>query len=632
LFAAWPLAAQVDVLTQHNDNARSGTNLKETELNTSNVSRTHFGKLAVRAVDGNVYAQPLIVSGAKIVHRAGPTNTVIVATEHNSVYAFDADDMNPASTSAELWHTGPKILGKHIETSELYTRIGSPTCEDLTTEIGITGTPAIQITKADTPKRGVIYVAAKSKGSAGYRYKLFTLDLATGRVISDVTIQGGVAGTGIGSIGEGKKRTIQFNALYELNRPALLLNRNTLFIAFGGHCDQGPYHGWLFAYDVSQPKRPKKLAVFCSTPNGKGSDEEGRAGIWMSGEGPAADEAGNIFMVTGDGTSNGATDFGNSVVKVSLAGGSFQAEDWYTPRNQEVMKKDDVDLGSAGAVLVPKSHLLLAAGKEGRIYLLDRDKMGKGAAPPLQTFQITHQPELTDVKSPVYYNIHGTPVIWQQRGKMYAYVNGEEDPVKQYKLVPDSETLGKWKFESAIPFKKSSDCPTAPFCVFAPYPEFPKGVFGKPGREGVWMSGGIMSISANGDEAGSGILWVTMPYMTNANHAVVRGVLRALNASDVSKPELWDSESTGNENDRLGLFAKFCPPTVANGKVYVATFQEEIVGSDHIHKIMPSGDRAALVIYGLKQDDRAISSQRHMVFWRGNFQSISSKQRISPNR
>ena len=593
-----PMArGQVDVLTQHNDNARSGANLRETTLNTSNVNKAQFGKLASRAVDGNVYAQPLVVSGALIAGRGEvPTNVVIVATENNSVYAFDADDTDETSPHALLWHTGPEILGEHIDSRELYARIGAPTCGDLTTKIGITGTPAIQILKQGAAKAGTVFVAAKSKSGRGYVYKLFALNLATGEQISAVDIQGEVAGSGIGSTGKGQNKVIAFDPMYELNRAALLLNGNTLYVAFGGHCDHGPYHGWVMAYDVSDPTAPRRIAVFCSTPNGKGDDEEGRAGIWMSGEGPAADEAGNIYFVTGDGTNNARTDFGDSVIKASLdEGGNFKVQDWYTPGNQETMKDNDVDLGSGGTALIPQTHLLVVGGKEGRAYLIDRNRMGRGAENSLQSFQVTHTPQPPD-----YYCLHGNPVVWTRPDDMYVYFTGEEDPVKQYRLVPTVDASGGWRFESDRPYRKSTDCPTAPQCVSAPFP----GSLGKntgPARKtSVWMPGGFMSISANGSEEGTGILWVAMPYAANANHTVVRGVLRALDASDLSKPELWNSEGTGDERDQLGLFAKFAPPTVANGKVYIATFEEETIAKDGIHRLVRGGRSASVTIYGLR--------------------------------
>jgi hypothetical protein len=173
---------------------------------------------------------------------------------------------------------------------------------------------------------------------------------------------------------------------------------------------------------------------------------------------------------------------------------------------------------------------------------------------------------------------------------MYVYVMGEEDPLKQYRLVPDAGGAG-WKFDSDSPFRTSK--------ISAPYPNFPGGLFGQHNRSTPWMPGGFISISANGQSDGTGILWVTMPFAESANHAVVRGVLRAFNASDVTD-EVWDSESTGDVNDRLGQFAKFAPPTVANGRVYVGTFQQETIGEHNVHQKAAGGDQPALAIYGLK--------------------------------
>jgi hypothetical protein len=317
----------------------------------------------------------------------------------------------------------------------------------------------------------------------------------------------------------------------------------------------------------------------------------------MSGAGPAADENGGVYFATGDGTYNGATDFGDSVVSLRLSAGKIQVQDWYTPQNQEDLKNNDVDLGSGGAVLLPGSHLLLAGGKEGRMYLVDREHMGKGAH-SLHSMQVTH---LHDGDN--YYNIHGTPVLWPRAGEIFVYINGEENPISQYKLVADAAPGGAgWKFDSDTPFRSTRDCPTKPNCVSSPYPNFPNGLFGQVTRDPTWMPGGFLSLSANGTADGSGVLWIAMPFASNANRQVVLGVLRALDASDVSKPELWDSENTGNGNDRLGQFAKFCPPTVANGKVYVATFQQETIGHDGVHRpTPPPGDQPALAIYELKQ-------------------------------
>jgi hypothetical protein len=590
---ALPLAGQVSVLTHHGDNARSGANLNEATLAVSNVNNQHFGKLAYRVVDGNIYAQPLIVSGAKAVNRQNPTNLAIIATEHNSVYAFDANDVNQNSTTAQVWHTGPDVLGTHIDSYALYSEpaLNLPMCTDITLEIGITGTPAIQITNAQSPSEGVVFVAAKSKTGTAYQYKLFALNLADGSKIGSVAIGGEVSGRGIGSTGSGASAKLRFDPKLELNRPGLLLVGNTLYIAFGGHCDAGRYHGWLFAYDVSNPKSLKRVGILCTSPNGNGplfnnQVVEGRAGIWMSGEGPAVDATGNVYFVTGNGTNNKTTDLGDSVVKVKLDSAGLRIQDWFTPQNETQLKNNDLDLGSAGTVLIPNSHLMIAAGKEGRLYLIDRDNLGKGSTMSLQSFQITH-----DLALPISYNIHGTPVIWPRTNEVFVYITGEEDPVRQFRLVPDPTPGGAgWKFDPAGPFKTSP--------VSAPYPGFPNGEFDQANRDPVWMPGGFMTISAMGANDDTGILWVTMPFAGNANHLVIRGVLRAFDASDVSKPELWDSESTGNNYDRLGQFAKYNPPTVANGKVYVATFQQETVTANGTHIKNPQGDQPALAIYG----------------------------------
>lgn len=581
--------AQVSVLTQHNNNARTGANLQETKLQVANVTKAGFGKLAYRTVDGNLYAQPLIVSGANIPSR-GMLDIAIVATENDSVYAFDADDVNQNSTTAQLWRTS---LGTALDSFALYSAIGAPYCTDITLQVGITSTPVIMM-NSQSPGSGVVFATAKSKTGNNYTYTLFSLDLATGAKLASVAIEAQVPGQGIGSTGSGTNAKMTFNPLYQLNRPALLLVGNVLYVAFGGHCDTGPYHGWVFAYDVSNPRAPKKLAVICTTPNGKGplfqgESVEGLGGIWMSGEGPSADDAGNVYVVTGNGTYDGKTEFSDSVIRLKLDGGKLRILDWFTPENQVELKDYDYDLGSGGAAVVPNSHLLVAGGKEGRMFLLDRDNLGKGASTSLQSFQVTHPPIPAHKLG---YNIHGTPVIWPRTNEMYVYVMGEEDPLKQYRLIPDPGP-GGWKFDGAnLPFKTSPES--------APYPNFPAGEFVPARTDPIWMPGGFLTLSANGTMDGTGILWVAMPYAANANHMVVRGILRAYDASDVSKGEIWDSESTGNPNDSLGQFAKYCPPTVANGKVYVATFQQEIVEANGKHVKADPGDQPSLVIYGLR--------------------------------
>ena len=342
----------------------------------------------------------------------------------------------------------------------------------------------------------------------------------------------------------------------------------------------------------------------------------------MSGHG-LAEESGNIYFVTGDGTYDPAkSDYGNSVVKAKLVDRQLAVQDWYSPQNRDRLTRDDADLGSVGAVPVPASHLLLGGGKEGRMYLIDRNKMGKGIDLAVDSFQVTHAPfppaRCTDPAATPhechYYNLHGAPVIWPRSTPskhMFVYINGEEDPLKQYKLIPDTGPAG-WKFESPagfrnpfdalLPFASSCPNPGTLDCISAPYPNFPKGLFdaARDPADMVWMPGGFLSLSADEDKDGTGIVWVSMPHAKDANKQVVLGVLRAFDASNVSR-QLWASEDPGNPEDRLGQFAKNAPPVVANGKVYIGTFQAEVVDRNTmVHTKNPHGDKPALVIYGVK--------------------------------
>jgi hypothetical protein len=605
VIAVLPIAAQVDVLTHRYDNSRSGTNLNETTLKKSNVNNKNFGKLAFRNVDGDIYAQPLIVTKAQIGART--VDVAIVATEHNSVYAFDANDTSAdpptGETTKALWHTGSGSagLGSPVDSLTLSRQLGQGTgCVDLTTEIGITSTPAIKLTQTTPTKQGVIFVASKSLAGTQYSYTLVALNLADGKPLgSGVSIEATVSGP---------KGVITFDPFHQLNRPALLLDGNTLYIAFGGHCDVGDYRGWLFAYDVTDPSNPKKLDAFSSTftpRTNSDTDLNGRGGIWMSGYGPAAVD-GDVFFTTGDGTYDvtnpGAREVSNSVVKTSLAIGKIQIQDWFAPQNAQNadnqrgfnLKVFDLDLGSAGPVPIPNSHLLIAGGKEGRWYLIDRNAMGQGTAVSLHSFQVTRPPQ-SRVPNPVgapdlaSWNIHGAPIMWSLQGQIFAYVMGEEDVLKQYKLIPDAGPAG-WKFAADLPFKISKETVGLP----------PPNVIKNPARN-IFMPGGFLTLSAHGADPATGIVWATMPFAENANRAVVRGVLRAFDATDVSKGELWDSEQSGN--DSLGFFAKFNPPVVANGKVYAAAFQQENIDTNTgAHSIAHGGLMPALVIYGPKNN------------------------------
>ncbi len=588
-----------------------GTNLQETVLKPSNVTLGSFGKLAFRNVDGNIYAQPLIVTGARIANHQEPVNIAIVATEHNSVYAFDTDDLTPDLnlhdiTKKALWQTGPDDaenapLGRPIDYKTVYNAIGAPSCTDLTTEIGITSTPAIKLTRKASPKEGVIFLTAKSLAAGQYSYKLFSLNLADGKPLNGngTTIKGQV---NIGS------KPIVFNAMLQLNRPALLLDeqRDLLYIAFGSHCDAGNYRGWLFAYDVSDPSRPRPLnPPFATTFSPRVNNDEGRGAIWMSGYGPALDSDGSIFFVTGDGTYDVTNasfrQLADSVVKVKLVGSKITLQDWFAPQNEPAvegalnadrLKFFDADLGSGGAVLVPNSHLLIVGGKEGRFYLIDRSDMGQGRKQSLQSFQVTTAPRSMSSDGPpqnkgdFFWNIHGTPVVWPGAGKMFAFVMGEEGMLKQYRLIPTGDGTS-WEFDPEAPFAQSKESAVLP----------PSNV----PRKMVYMPGGFLTLSGDGTDAASAIVWATMPLAENANHDIVFGVLRAFDASDITKGELWASDL--DKNDGLGEFAKYNPPVVANGKVYVTTFWQETYPNSEDRTVRTKtqgGLLPALVIYGPK--------------------------------
>ena len=302
-----PDRGEVGVLTQHNDNNRTGANLNETVLNTSNVNANQFGKLFSRSVDGQIYAQPLCVPNVSIPNQ-GTHNVVYVATMHNGVYAFDADD---PEASAPLWRVnlGPSVPWQ--DTATLY--------PDINSEVGITSTPVI-----DVPKK-TLYLVAKTKENNSYIQRLHALDIATGKEKpgSPVLIQASLTGSGDGRL----NGTISFDPLKQLNRPGLLLLDDVVYIAFGSHGDVDPYHGWVLGYSATTLQQ---VTAYNTTRTGT------RAGIWQGGQGLAADASGHIYLMTGNGTfdyNTGGANLGNSFVKLATPGG-LSVVDWFTPHNQ----------------------------------------------------------------------------------------------------------------------------------------------------------------------------------------------------------------------------------------------------------------------------------------------------------
>ena len=345
------------IFTYHNDNQVTGLNANETVLTPANVNSTQFGKLFTRALDGYVFAQPLYVPNLNIPGK-GTFNVVYVATEHDSVYAFDAD----GAVSSALWHRS------FIDSSAAITTISSSAINnaDEGPEVGVTSTPVID---AST---NTIYVVAATDENGVYHQRLHALDITTGaeKFGGPVSISGSVSGTGRGSV----NGVLTFDPLIENQRAALLLANGNIYIGFASHGDQGNNHGWLFAYKASDLSR---VALWCATPN----DWDG--GIWGSGAGPAADSSGNIFVVTANGNFNlnsGGKNASDTYLRMSSTLGIL---DYFTPYNQSALNSGDLDVGASGVLLVPDAqtntthvHLAIGSNKSGDLYVIDRDNMG----------------------------------------------------------------------------------------------------------------------------------------------------------------------------------------------------------------------------------------------------------------
>jgi len=533
------VAAQISVWTQHNDNNRTGQNNSETLLNTSNVNVSNFGKLFALPVDGYIYAQPLYMPNVTI--NGVMHNVLYIATEHNSVYAFDADD----PTGVTLWHTP---LGPSVPSDDV---CGSSGCyTDLVPEIGITGTPVI-----DT-QAGVLYVAAKNKDSDGsYHYRLHALDVRSGAELFG---------------GPGEISAAHFNPLFELNRPGLLLSGGKIYAAFGSEGDTPPWYGFVMAYDGGTLAQVAVLNTSPSLTSG--------GSIWAGGQGPVADSAGNVYVITANGNFNASTgggDYGTSFLK--LDGSTLSVLDSFTPDNQSFLGNfvNDVDLGAGGPLLIPGTSLVLGGGKDGMLRLVDSTNMGK--------FNANFNADVQEWPA-ISGNIMG--------GAVY-YASPKLGPVVY--LWGDNQPMQAWSFNgttfqtSAV--SKSTVANAAGYSNMAP-----------------------LSISSNNGAAGSGIVWAATSLSGNANEATVPGQLWAFRADDLTQ-ELWDSQQNSSR-DEVGNYAKFNPPTVANGKVYLPTFSDQVLvygllapPPDFSISISPStqsvtaGSSASYIIYANPQGD-----------------------------
>ncbi len=512
--------AQVSVLTYHNDNARTGQNLQETILTPANVNKAQFGKLFAHPVDGYVYAQPLYVANLTIPNN-GTHNVVYVATEHDSVYAFDADN-NAGSNAKPLWKTS--FINYRNRVTPVPAR--DTGANDIVPEMGITGTPVIDAGS------GTLYVVANTKeyqgGTHVYVYRLHALDSTTGqeRPGSPAEITGSIAGTGDGG-------TVDLlDPLRHLQRPGLLLLNGVVYVAFGSHGDVGTYHGWLVGYDATTLQQ---VGIFNATPNGA------QGAIWQSGAGPAADANGSIYFETGNGDFDGVTEFGDSLVRLSttamlplLQGGNLQEADYFTPFDQAQLNSADQDLGSGAPLLLPDqpgphTHLAVGCGKEGTIYVVDRDNLGG-----INQTSCMCDDQIVQAIPGAVGGTWSMPAYWSNGSVSLVYYLGSGDVLKAFQLA--NGTL------STTPVAQSNTS------------------FGFPGA--------TPSISANAQT--NGIVWVLQTDSVqrgNASYPRGAAVLHAYDATDVSN-ELYNSTQRGGR-DSPGRAVKFTVPTIANGKVYV---------------------------------------------------------------
>ena len=348
--------AQVDVTTHHNDVARTGANLAETVLTTSTVNVSQFGKLFERAVDDEIYVQPLYVEAVNI--SGVIRNVVYVATNNDSVYAFDADD---PTVSAPLWrvnYTNPAAGIVPVSRTDVGQACG--TYADFAGNIGIVATPVID------PVAQTMYFVTRTKENGVFMQRLHAIDIRNGRerTGSPLVIQPSVSGTGDG---RDAQNNIAFNARTQNQRAALLLDHGVVYVAWASHCDQGPYHGWILGYDSATLQQ---TLVYNTTPDG------GLGGVWQSGGGLAADSTGNLYVMTGNGSFNGdvgGRNFGNSFLKITPTGTLL---DWFTPYNWSFLNATDEDLGIQNPVLIPNTNLIVGGGKDGVMYVVNRTNMG----------------------------------------------------------------------------------------------------------------------------------------------------------------------------------------------------------------------------------------------------------------
>jgi hypothetical protein len=524
------------VLTHHNDNHRSGVNPAERTLNPATVGSLH--NIGQFRVDGQVYAQPLFVPAVRI---SGKSRKVIfIATMRNYLYAYDADSANP-DAEKPLWQVGPEDLGDPVPYN--FMRLQWDTLGyNVHDSFGITSTPIID------EQESAIWVVNKAlrpptsgAGASRTTYWLHKLSLIDGHPLRErVEIVAQVAGTGDRS----RDGTLVFDPDLHLQRAALLLANGSVYVGFGSHQDTPGFHGWLFRFNADDLSL---RSVVCTTPDGK------EGGVWQAGAGPAADMRGNVYVMTGNGTFNihgGRHDYGMSFLRFTpdLTIVSALSPTSRSPfKSRWFLNEADVDLGASGPALVSDS-LLVGGGKQGKLFSVASSQASLEKRDALQVTPAFGPPFL--FYPPLgYYHIHGVPVTWATPTANFVFVWPEKTPLTRLRV---NATTGQLAIDCVAPSHSCRSGETAP-----PHS----------------MPGGMLSLTMDDTDVTSAVLWASLPLNKDAFTADVPGVLYAFNPLDLEHA-IWTNQNDGRNRY---LFAKYCPPTVANGRVYLATFSGGVV-------------------------------------------------------
>lgn len=603
--------AAVDVLTQHNNAERTGADLVEERLTPTSLRNGSFQRLFDWRVDGQIYGQPLYVSGVSVGSRQ--INMVIVATMNNSVYAFEAPpaDSDHQPAAGPLWQVGQKVLGAPLP-YDFFPMLDGFLGHNIKPLIGIVATPVIDL------QRSLVYVTAKS-GSCLFlnffcraRYRLVAIDLASGQIVQKLDIKA--------TYTSASGQVTAFNAKYQMQRAGLLEDPGQtgepgrLYLAFASHQDSQPYHGWVLVYQGGREQLTllKAYCTTCERPEDQKCEDQGscEGGIWQAGSGPASDGRGHLYVMSGNGSSsNQAGDLANGFLKLDT--NALPVGSWLPP-NYACLNTTDSDLGSAGPLYFAEQDMIIGGGKEGLLYAipagtLQGRQIGAGTPGELGGAKdevCPYKPDGADQQSGVstiqeaplwedsffmdilkligkgglaqgYHHIHGTPVLWKVHDpahgdRWFVYVSAERDLLRAYEFNHGFVTGSPPGSQPVASF--TSRC--------------------KNSSKG--MPGGFLTLSAQGSEADSGIVWASMPRRDeDALQHTVHGVLRAYAAypdAEGKLVELWNSDEGAHPRSEadcdfdpdfadheLGFFAKYVAPTVADGKVYMATFSHRLV-------------------------------------------------------